>query len=242
MLSPMSPVAPEMSGSLIIQQPTGAADQLIVLFHGIGASAQHMVPLDQRLAEEFPNAFVVSVDGPQASDLSAGRQWFSVHGITEENRAIRVEAAMPGFQATVRHRQGVAKVGVEGTALIGFSQGAIMALESTRRRDPPAGRVVSIAGLFAQLPEQAARHTTLHLLHGKADPVIPYAHAIAAAERLVALGGDVTADVIPFVGHEINPEIEALLVERLKGYLPRRHWEEALRADGGRMPDRVSAA
>jgi phospholipase/carboxylesterase len=91
--------------------------------------------------------------------------------------------------------------------------------------------VASIAGRFALLPEQAVPQTTLHLIHGRTDAVIAYAHTIAAAERVVALGGDVTADVLPFVGHEINATMENLLIERLRGYIPRRVWEEALRAD-----------
>lgn len=46
-------------------------------------------------------------------------------------RIARVEAAMPGSMAAVRHWQGMANVGVEGLTLVGFSQGAIMALEAT---------------------------------------------------------------------------------------------------------------
>jgi hypothetical protein len=43
--------------------------------------------------------------------------------------------------------------------------------------------------------------------------VIHYGHCVAAAERLVDLGGDVTADVIPFLSHEINTEVMDLLVD-----------------------------
>lgn len=103
-----------------------------------------------------------------------------------------------------------------------ISQGAIMALESTRTGAAPAGRVVSIAGRFAQLPQQAAKNVTVHLLHGQADPVIPCVHTVAAAERWVALGGDATADVVPFAGHEVNAEIAARVVDRLKGGAPRQ--------------------
>lgn len=109
-----------------------------------------------------------------------------------------------------------------------------MALESTRDRTPIAGRVVSIAGRFAQLPREPASATTLHFLHGKSDPVMPYGLTVAAAEHLVALGGDVTADVLPFLGHGINAELVALLIERLKGYVPRSLWRAALAADPGR--------
>jgi phospholipase/carboxylesterase len=53
---------------------------------------------------------------------------------------------------------------------------------------------------------------------------------VAAAERLVALGADVTADVIPFLGHEINAEAMALVAERFAGHIPKHHWDEVLKA------------
>jgi phospholipase/carboxylesterase len=137
---------------------------------------------------------------------------------------------MPPCLAAIREWQGRAGVEPAATALIGFSQGAVMALESSRDTSPVAGRIVAIAGRFAALPEVAPRDTTLHLIHGKADPVMPYRHTIAAAERLIGLGADATADVLPFVGHAIDEEVVALLIERLKAYIPRRLWEEAMRA------------
>jgi phospholipase/carboxylesterase len=36
--------------------------------------------------------------------------------------------------------------------------------------------------------------------------------------------------VIPHVGHQINDDIAELLIERLRGHLPKRTWEAALRA------------
>jgi phospholipase/carboxylesterase len=222
-----------MSESIVVQQPGAPAEQLMLLFHGVGGHAEEMLPLARVLGAAFPQALIVSVRAPHASDLGGGFQWFSVLGITEENRAARIAAAMPEFVATVRHWQGLARAGVEATALIGFSQGAMMALEATREPAPLAGRVVAIAGRYAELPFEAAPLTTIHLLHGKADPVIAYGHTVAAAERLLALGADVTADVLPFVGHAIAEPLAALVVERLQGYLPQRRWREALRADPG---------
>ena len=205
-----------MPASMIIQRPSGTAEQLILLFHGVGAAAQNMAPLGQHLAREFPSAFVVSVDGPQASDLGTGRQWFSVRGVTEENRIARVEAAMPGFQATVRRWQGVAEVGVEGTTLVGFSQGAIMALEATQPPEVLAGRVIAIAGRFAQPPRSAPRKTTVHLIHGELDPVIPPGHSTDAATHLQGLGAEVTADLIPMLGHGIDGRVLERIIERMR--------------------------
>ena len=218
-----------MNESLIIQAPDTAPAQLFLLFHGVGADARDLVPLGEFLAEEFPQALIVSVIGSEAADLGFGRQWFSIRDITEDNRPSRVAAALPAFLDVIRHWQAESGVSPAGTALIGFSQGAIMALASMTESNPLAGRVVAIAGRFASLPERISSEQTLHLIHGKADPVIPYTHSLAAAEHLIELGGDLTADVLPFVGHEINPEVVELLLKRLKTYVPKRLWEAAMR-------------
>ena len=219
-----------MSDSVIVARPEGQAQQLMLLFHGVGATAHDLVPLGRVLAEEFPQAFIVSVAAPMLSGAGDGRQWFSVQGIDEANRPERVEAALPAFDEAVAHWRREAGVGTDAVALIGFSQGGIMALESTRDRPAIAGRVVSIAGRFAKLPEAPNAATTLHMFHGKLDPVIPYGFTVEAAKHLVAIGADLTADVIPHVGHQVNDDIADLLIERLRGHLPKRTWEAAMQA------------
>lgn len=211
--------------SIVIQQAGARPDQLILLFHGVGATSESLLPLGHRLAAEFTRATVVSVASPGASDLSAGYQWFSVLGVTENNRIERVAAAMPAFLAEVRAWQVREDSTASTTILVGFSQGAIMVLESTCMVPAPAGRVVAIAGRFAKLPAKPALHTTLHLLHGNLDAVIPYRYTVEAARYLLGIGGDVTADVLPFVGHEINAQIIELTVERLQGLRPKRPWK-----------------
>lgn len=221
-----------MTESIVIQQPGGQAAQLVLLFHGLGETPQAMQPLGERLARQFPNAFIVSVVAPQPADGGAGYQWLSVRGIDDNKLAARVSAALPAFLRAVAHWQAVSGLGPVATALIGFSQGAIMALEATRVEPACAGRVVAMAGRFTQLPERAAAATTLHLFHGKQDAVIPYRHTIEAVQHLLDIGGDATADVLPFVGHELVDDFIELMIERLTGHVPKRLWDEAMRAAG----------
>ncbi|MGN6526096.1 MAG: esterase [Burkholderiaceae bacterium] len=216
--------------SLIIARPEGQAQQLILLFHGVGAAPDDLAPLGHLLASEFAQAFVVSVAAPDRIPGGAGRQWFGVAGIDEDSRVERVAAAMPAFAAAVESWRREAGVPTDAVALVGFSQGGIMALESTRGRPALAGRVVAIASRFARLPQAPNPDTTLHLFHGKLDAVIPYGFTVEAAQHLVAIGADVTADVVPFVGHQINEDIAALLIERLRGHVPRRVWDAAMNA------------
>jgi phospholipase/carboxylesterase len=178
----------------------GAPEQLIVLLHGVGASAVSMAPLAQALRLEFPQAAVLVPDAPHAFDGSSGssgegRQWFSVTGITEDNRPARVAAALPPLLAFIHAQQQRLGVGPAATAIGGFSQGAILALQLAVQQDGLAGRVLAFAGRFATLPEAAPRHTTVHLFHGSADPVIPAVHASAALQHLATLQGDATIDI-----------------------------------------------
>ena len=150
-----------MSEALIVQQPEGVPAQLMLLFHGVGAEPRQMLPLAQRLAHQFPQGMVVSVPGRQPADTAGaggGRQWFSVQGISEDNRPARIAQAMPEFIACVRDWQQRSGATPAATALIGFSQGAIMALESTQLADaqqPLGGRVVALSGRFATTPALA---------------------------------------------------------------------------------------
>jgi phospholipase/carboxylesterase len=217
--------------ALIIQQPGGAARQLVLLFHGFGANEEDLRPLGERLAAEYPEALVVSLRAPHPTNFGYGCQWFAVEGIDDARRVERVAAEMPLFLAAIRQWQRDTGLGPEATVLVGFSQGAIMVLEATTQAgdDVLAGRVVALAGRYAELPLTNPGGTTLFLVHGKADEFIHYGFTVEAARHLVALGADVVADVIPFLGHEIDAEVLDLVARRLRTHVPKRHWEAAMR-------------
>lgn len=207
-----------MQGDLVIRRPEAAAapaTELLLLFHGVGSSAEDLRPLGQALAAQRPSAWVVSVRSPQRSASGGGWQWFSVQGVTEENRLARVAAAMPAFLETVRAWQRETGVAAAHTSLIGFSQGAIMALESTQQDEATAGRVVAIAGRFAQPPHVAPAGTAVHLLHGEEDRVMPVGLAVDADRQLCALGAGTTLDVYSGLGHGIDTRVVAGIVRRL---------------------------
>jgi phospholipase/carboxylesterase len=224
------------STGLVIHRPAGAAAQLVVLCHGYGADEHDLVPVGERLAAEYPAALVVSLRAPQRSALGFGYQWYPLdedrlgqQGPGDEDRA----AALAGLADSVRHWQRQANLGAEATVLLGFSQGATLVFEAVTGGtggvgEPLAGRVIGLAGRYDRLPDLAPPATTLFLLHGKADPDVPCAHTVAAAERLVALDADVVADVLPFVGHEIPEEMLDLAIRRLRTHVPSRVWKEAL--------------
>lgn len=227
----MSPTENVLSDPLFIAQPPGAAQQLFLLFHGVGGQPRDLQALGQRLAQAFPQAAIVALPGAQDCDLGRGRQWFSVRGIDDANRAPRVDAALPAFVAAVQHWQQRLQVPPAATALVGFSQGGILALEAAKQPALLAARVIAIGARYARLPQAMNAHCTVHLVHGKDDPVMPYGLAVSAAEHLVSVGADVTADVLPQVRHEITEEVIDVVLGRLQRYIPQARWREALAAE-----------
>jgi len=222
--------------ALIVQQPAGAARQLVLLFHGLGADAHDLRPVGQRLALAYPQALVVSVRAPYPCDFGFGYQWISSVDIDDARRIERVRAEMTGFVQEIRRWQRQAGLGPEATVLVGFSQGAMMVLEAVSHAGGTAlaGRIVALAGRYAQLPEEAPAETTLFFVHGKADEVVHHGCTVEAARHLLSLGADVVADVVPGVGHTIDSEMLERVVERLRTHIPKRHWEAAMR---GAPPD-----
>jgi len=212
-----------------LPEPGVDVRQLFILLHGVGGSPENLRPMAEAVRAAFPTAAVLVPEGFEPFDGgAAGRQWFSVRGVTEDNRPERVAQAMPPLEAYVREAQARFSLLQSDTALAGFSQGAIMALELVQAHDGMAGRVIAFSGRYAQLPKAAPQYTTLHLLHGADDPVMSVAHIQAAQARLEELHGDSTIDIASHVGHELHPALIQRAIVRLQTCVPLRAWEAAL--------------
>lgn len=92
-------------------------------------------------------------------------------------------------------------------ALVGFSQGTMMALEVAPRRPEIAG----VAGFSGRLldPEtvkDTASRPPILLLHGDQDPVVPFDSMGIAADALKAAGFEVHTHVMQGTPHGISPD------------------------------------
>lgn len=219
----------------IVQNPDKPAQQLLLLFHGVGDNPVAMGQLGSWFAPLFPDALIVSIGGAEPCGSPPARQWFSVQDVTEANRQARVDAIMPTFIETVRFWQKQSGVGPLATALIGFSQGSIMSLESIKAEPGLASRVIAFNGRYATLPENATTATTVHLIHGGEDRVIDLAHAVAAQEAIMQAGGDVTLDIVEDLGHAIDERSMQFALDHLRYTVPKHYFDEAL--SGGKPND-----
>ncbi|MDO9359396.1 MAG: esterase [Polaromonas sp.] len=208
--------------------PTSPPRQLFILLHGAGGSAVDMLDLANLLAESFAEAAIVIPEGVESIHLGkTERHWFPAFELTAANQAERVAKAVPALSTFVRQQQERFGVLQSDTAIAGFSQGATMALALTDQHDGLTGRVLAFSGQYASLPITAPTLTTLHLLHGQRDGVVPEQQARQAYAHLVELGADATCDIASGVGHELHPALMAQAVHRLQTCVPLRFWRAA---------------
>jgi phospholipase/carboxylesterase len=178
---------------------------LIVLLHGVGSSGAAMAPLSDAVQARLPDAILAAPDAPQAFDLGPnGRQWFSIRGVTDSNRPARIAEALPALATMLEQLCRQHRADRRRLVIVGFSQGAMMALASLASGGLEAGAVVAIAGRLAS-PVVAATHRSppLLLLHGTADQVVPAEASIDAAVRLLGAGYRVRARLAPDHDHGI---------------------------------------
>lgn len=183
-----------------------APDALCILLHGVGADAASMQPLGMLLQSACPTMAVVIPDAPERSDISSfGWQWFSVRGVTDQNRASRIDNALTPLKAFIASEQARYALAPARTAVGGFSQGAMMAL-ALADHDLAPSAIAAIAGRIAR-PVAAATGSspTILLSHGALDPVVPFPCMEEAEHAFLSAGYPVKAIAITDLGHSISP-------------------------------------
>ena len=197
-----------LSGPEVLPQQ-GQPRELIVLLHGWGADGNDLIGLAPALQPVLPHAQFVSPNAPDPCDQNPmGRQWYSFADERPETlKAGYVRAAdmINGFLDDE-----LAKLGLDDghLALIGFSQGAMMALYVALRRAKPCAGVVGYSGMMIDgdgLDTELRSRPPVLLAHGDADPVVPVQSLQDAVGVLSKHEVSAQWHVSKGVGHGIDP-------------------------------------
>lgn len=192
---------------------------LVVFLHGYGADGSDLIALADVFAREIPNTLFVSPDAPGASSMG-GREWFplTMRDPTEYRRG--VTAALPVLSAYLDAE--LKRYGLDDSrlALVGFSQGTMMALGVGFRRIRPLAAVVGFSGLCADLEPKDLKPAPTLLVHGTNDEVLPPMLTLQAAQSLGGAGVPVEWHLRPGLGHGIDKEGLAMAGDHLVRHLP----------------------
>lgn len=203
-----------------------ATDLLFVLLPDSGIAPDGpdtLSPLAAALQAQYPNAATLNLHPPLRDAEGRCRWWAQA-----EPSPAGVASALPYLVGQLQQQAALLGLPWQRVALAGVGDGALLALEAVQAQPALVGRVLAFAGGYLARPEVAPQDVCVHLFHGLEDQRFSYRHIVDAAQALVDLGADVTADLLPHLDHGLHPALIAKAMEQLRTFIPARLWREAL--------------
>jgi len=208
-------MAAELNGPRLEPRAGGAARQLVVLLHGYGADGNDLIEIGRAWQGLLPQAAFVSPHAPEpCGQAPTGRQWFNLTFRDPNERWIGVNKAAPVLEHFLDAELARRNLPASALALVGFSQGTMMALHVGLRRAAAPLAIVGYSGLLVIPPDlkpealaaEIKSRPPVLLVHGDSDDLIPPQAMFQASSELASLGVGVEWHLSEGVGHGIDQE------------------------------------
>lgn len=183
-------------------------EQIVLLLHGYGSNGADLLSLAPLWQKALPKALFLAPNAPQRCGMGPGFQWWGLNGFTPQALAEGATQAAPAVNAFIDKKLDQYGLTDADLAIVGFSQGTMMALHVGLRRRRPVAAIVGYSGMLtgtATLADQIASRPPVLLVHGSADTVVPVAALYAAEKELKRHDIEVTSHVSTGLGHSVDP-------------------------------------
>jgi len=207
-------MAAELDGPRL-EPRSGAARHLVVFLHGYGADGNDLIEIGRVWQGLLPDTAFVAPHAPEpCGQAPMGRQWFPLTMQGAEERWIGVNNAAPVIERFLEAELARRSLPPSALALVGFSQGTMMALHAGLRRAVQPAAILGYSGVFV-VPENVDHEALasdirvrppILLVHGDRDDLIPVQALFHASQSLASLDIPVEWHISAGIGHGIDEE------------------------------------
>src|SRR5262245_2865607 len=204
------------------KRQSGAPPPLLVLLHGIGADENDLAPLAAHLDGRVR---VASLRAPRP--WTPGHAWFHLDFRADGTivpDVAQAHATLVDLTRWLEQAPGRYHTDERRTYLLGFSQGAMMALGVLRTIPQRLAGVIALSGrapegLFPEAaPRPAIAEVPLLVAHGTADPVLEVQNGRQVRDAFGTVSKDFTYQEFP-IGHTISEAELGLVASWLTQHL-----------------------
>ncbi|MDE0531065.1 MAG: alpha/beta fold hydrolase [Albidovulum sp.] len=192
---------------------SGSANSLVIFLHGYGADGANLLDLAGFLAAFLPDSSFLAPDAPEICRSNPfGFQWFPIpwiDGSSEQELSDSFEASKRDLNEFIDNAIEERNLLPRDVALLGFSQGTMLALSVAPLRPDPVACVVGFSGRLLNgeiLQSGKIVRPPVFLAHGDRDELVPPSSLKYSGESLIRAGFEVEMHVSQGFGHEIAPE------------------------------------
>jgi phospholipase/carboxylesterase len=181
---------------------------MVILLHGYGSNGADLMGLVPYWRASLPDTVFMA---PNAQEICPGApggfQWWSLTEPGQASRAVGVRQAAALVNAFIDMHRATYDLPNSKVALVGFSQGTMMALHVGPRRSEVLAGIVGYSGMLADaeaLQIEVKTRPPLLLVHGDADQMVPFVAMGQAEVEFKRMGFEISTHAAPGLGHSID--------------------------------------
>ncbi len=182
----------------------------VIILHGLGDNAEGIMGLGEVMRPALPETIFLAPNAPFPCEFSPfGYQWFSSSDWTPPVILAGVKEAVPHLNGYIDHVLKTYDLTPDKVALLGFSQGTMMALYVAPRREKQLAGVAGYSGALIggeTLFDERKSAPPVFLAHGTHDDVVPFAAMDMARLGLQHANINVESLACQGLGHSIDDE------------------------------------
>lgn len=170
--------------------------KLIIFLHGYNSCGQDIYPYAQMLSDKLNDALIVVPEADMISEKNPlKKQWYALLDVDPDKRrrlpevsineiisiynktGKRISAEAKRINRFMTQMQRLYKIANKQTYIMGFSQGAMLAIYSGLTRNYQIGGVFPFAGIVCgkdTLEKEIVSHPEVYLFHGTDDRAVQY--------------------------------------------------------------------